>query len=367
LDVTAAEVIGDASVVTNFETLHIDGAITIDLTTYANNTFTTVETDSGGAHAVDIDGVTSELIQFNIAPGAANAIDGSAWTGSSDSMSLKLSAAAGFDTSETTIAALENLTLTTDDTDDTTFGTFTVQLTATSLNTITINGDTGVALTGSGDLTTLNTIDASAVTIGGVTTASTIAGLVWASTNTTVGDTLTYTGTNGADNLTGHANTDDTFSGGLGVDTLVYSGRADTFTGGGGNDVFDVNADGTSTQFLTITDLAVGDTIDFAGVTDGTATIANAALGTKITLGANATLTNYLDNACSDTTDATSDSVIDRSLAKWFQFGGDTYIAIDNSVASTYTSGTDGKFKISGEIDLSTSTFAAEVLTIVTV
>ena len=368
LDVEAAEVIGDGSVVSGFETLNIDGNLTIDLDTYSNNTFNTVVLDktAGGTHTFTIQSIRSEVIESGIALAADATLTMESSSGSSDSVSLKFAAAAGYSSAnDYAIDAVETVNIETDDTDDTTFGTFTVLLDADDLNTINITGDTGVALTGSNDLSTLNTIDGSGATIGGVTTATTIAGIVWDSTNANVGDTISYTGTNGEDNFTGGSVTDDTFSGGLGVDTLVYDGRSDTFTGGGGNDIFDVNADGTSTQFLTITDLAVGDTIDFAGVTDGTAAIADATFGAKITLGANATLTNYLDNACSDTTDANSNSVIDTTLAKWFQYGGDTYIAIDNSVASTYTSGTDGKFKISGEIDLSTSTFASEILTIV--
>jgi S-layer protein len=355
LNVTAAEVIGDASVVTNFENLVITEAVTIDMTTYANNTFTEVSGDSAGAHALDINGITTEIVHMPIAPGAANAIDGSAWTGTSDSMTLKLTAAAGFDTSETTIAALENLTITTDDTNDAGFATWTVQLTATSLNTITISGDTGVALTGSGNLTTLNTIDASASTIGGVSTATTVAGLVWASTNTTTGDTLSYTGTNGADNLTGHANTDDTFSGGLGVDTLVYTGRSDTFTGGGGNDVFDINAVATSTSvFLTISDIAAGDTIDIAGAHEG-AEVWNA---TELTLGANATLANYMDAACAGNGGT-------NSIHRWFRYGGDTYFTSDHEADATYQAAEDSLIKLSGSFDLKDSTFASNVLTVV--
>ena len=42
---------------------------------------------------------------------------------------------------------------------------------------------------------------------------------------------------------TGGSNTDDTISGGAGVDTLVYTGGTDSFTGGAGNDVH-INAVG---------------------------------------------------------------------------------------------------------------------------
>lgn len=49
------------------------------------------------------------------------------------------------------------------------------------------------------------------------------------------------------------ASANDTIIGGAGVDTLVYTGRADTFTGGAGNDIFKIEADGTKALHLTIT------------------------------------------------------------------------------------------------------------------
>ena len=358
LDVTAAEVIGDASVVTGFEQLTIDGDVTVDLDTYSNNTFNTVQLEG---HTYTLESIRSEVIELTAALGGNSTFTGESVTGSSDSMSFKLKAAAGFNTGNEILAdAIESISIVTDDSDDATYGTFTAQLTADDLTTLTITGDTGVALTGSGNLSALTTIDGSGATIGGVSTASTIAGIVWASTNSTSGAVTSYTGTNGADNFTGLATSDDTFIGGLGVDTLVYNGRKDTFTGGGGNDVFVLNITSqgvaaTSTAFLTITDLAAGDTIDWAGAHTGTSTW-NA---TEITLGANATLANYLDTAAAGTSSATN------SIARWFEYSGDTYIAQDESDNATYTAGTDWFIKISGSVELKNSTLSGDVLTIV--
>jgi len=369
LDVTAAEVIGDGAVVSGFEQLNVDGNVTIDLDTYANNTFSTVQLET---HTYTLQSVRSEVIQLIETLGGDLTVTGESVSGSSDTVSFKLKASAMFDTggaggttADIDVDAVETINIETDDSDDATFGTATFQIDGDDINTINITGDSGVALTGSA-LTTLNTIDGSGATIGGVSTATTIAGIVWDSDNVTVGDTTSYTGTNGKDTFTGGSVTDDTFSGGLGIDTLVYDGRTDTFTGGGGNDKFDVNALGTTTgsQYLTITDLAVGDTIDFAGIDDGTdatSAIANQTLGAKHTLGSSATLTNYLDTACATDTSSAA-SAID-----WFQFGGNTYITIDNSTETTFVAGQDGIVKLTGEIDLSTSTTTSAVLTVVTV
>ena len=53
------------------------------------------------------------------------------------------------------------------------------------------------------------------------------------------------------------------------------------FTGGAGNDVFDIDADGTSTAMAMIQDMAAGDTIDLVDVDDADAGIADGALGCR--------------------------------------------------------------------------------------
>ena len=103
------------------------------------------------------------------------------------------------------------------------------------------------------------------------------------------------------DGITGAANTDDTISGGAGVDTLVYTGGTDSLTGGAGNDVFDINAVGADVGSIIIADVADGDTIDLAGISTGTIADVTAtnwdAADITGTLGASATLANYLDAA----------------------------------------------------------------------
>ncbi len=77
-----------------------------------------------------------------------------------------------------------------------------------------------------------------------------------------------------------------------------------------------------------------------------------------MTLGAAATLANYLD-AAADQDGSTN------AVAEWFYFGGDTYILVSNDDGSTgFTAGTDVAIKLTGTLDIDGSSFTTEVLTI---
>ena len=188
--------------------------------------------------------------------------------------------------------------------------------------------------------------------------AATATGVTYDSLNATVGEAITIKGSNGIDVLTGGSVTHDTIDAGAGADTVVYDGGNDVFTLGAGADTVDANALGTSTVHLTIADLAVGDKIDVAGIDNSTA---DATVGAATTLGSGATFAQYLDAAAAYNSGATTASVLE-----WFQFDGDTYLVVDNSDATTFAA-TDGVIEITGLIDLSTSTIASEILTVVAV
>jgi S-layer protein len=222
---------------------------------------------------------------------------------------------------------------------------------------VVVTGNAGLNLTNTGNAA-ITSFDASGVT-GAAADAAALA-VTFVSANTTVGEAVTIKGGSGNDSLTGSATANDSIFGNDGADTLVYTGGADVFTGGAGADTFDVNAVGTKTAFLTIADAAKADKIDLAGIsTNGV--IANATFGAKVTLGAAATLDQYLDAA------AGFDGSV-AAVAKWFQFGTDTYIVVsnDNNAAANagFTSGADAVIKLTGTIDLSTSAFASEILTL---
>ena len=176
----------------------------------------------------------------------------------------------------------------------------------------------------------------------------------------------------------------NTYTGGSGVDTVTVTSGNNTITTGGGNDIISVGGGlnvvsmGAGNDALTIssrpvngniyttiTDINVGDTIDLSALTVNART--NGALGTKITLAASAAFADYLAAA-------TAGVIADAgtSTMAWFQFGGDTYIVVDDIlVANTpddntvFENGIDSVVKLTGLIDLARSTTAADVLTIV--
>lgn len=277
-------------------------------------------------------------------------------TGTADVFNLTLTSSAALAANSVTLAGVETVNITNTDTNSTAH-TNTLTLAATSATSVVVTGNAGLTLTNTGNVKITN-FDASGIT-GTAANAAALA-VTFTSANTTVAENVTIKGGSGNDVLTGGSVTNDAISGGAGADTLVYTGGADVFTGGAGNDTFDVNAVGTRTSFLTIADATAGDVIDLAGIsTNGV--IADGTINTKVTLGSGATLDQYLDAAAGVDGSA-------AAVANWFQFGGDTYIVVSNDDntggALGFTSGTDALIKLTGLVDLSSSAFAGELLTI---
>jgi S-layer protein len=293
-------------------------------------------------------------------------------TGTSDVFSLRLSNAtnAAQAAGSITLAAIETVNITTVDAGTAANAAATVDtltLVATGAKTVTVAGNNGLNLTNTGNVA-ITSFDASGVVADSAATVDTAANLAvtFTSANVTVGENISIKGGAGNDslNVTGGAVTNDTILGGAGDDTIGYAGGLDVLTGGAGADTFDINAAGTSTAFVTITDLAKTDKIDLVGASTGTLVAITAAnmAAAKVTLGAGATFTQYL-NAAADQNGGTN------ATMEWFQFGGDTYVVVSNDDGTTgatagYTSGTDTLVKITGLVDLSASALAAEVLTI---
>ena len=277
-------------------------------------------------------------------------------TGTADVFGLTLKSDGNLTAGSVTVAGVETVNITNTDSLTTTasgINTNTITLVTNAAKTVTVSGNAGLTITNDAGNTAITSFDASAVT-GAAADAAALA-VTFVSNNATVGAVVTIKGGSGNDSLTGNAANKDVIDGGAGDDTLVYGGGADEFTGGAGADTFDVNAVGTSSVYLTITDAAKTDKIDF--VTVSTGTIADATLGAKVTLGSAATLAQYLDAAAAGNGGT-------NALVKWFQFGGDTYVVLDNAAGATFVSGTDSVVKLTGTIDLSTSALATEVLTL---
>lgn len=347
-------------------------------------------------------------------------------TGTSDNVNLKYTAADGFtSTAAITIANVESLKITTTDADTTAqTAVIVTPITAAAATTVTVGGDMGVSLIGGMTQTTLTSLDASGLTASGA-----FGGLTWTSgalaaaatvkggaagTNTidfsAATKAVTYTGGTGADTLNfasantqanvidlgngtntvnggTNANGNNTITGGTGADTIKVGTGGNTISTGAGNDVVEIGAStalntvdvGTGTDtvtlkgiqsaagyYTTITGMSAGDIIDISAVI-GTANALSAqtAMGSKITLGGAASFANYLDAAAASTLDVGADSNLDATVIKWFQFGGNTYIVEDTSVTATFKDGSDSVVCLTGTVDLSSSTIASGVITLV--
>ena len=201
---------------------------------------------------------------------------------------------------------------------------------------------------------------------------ATYQGVTYASSFATVNGETTITGSGGKDTLTGNSMTNDTISGGAGVDTIKYTGGKDSVTGGAGKDAFRLIAvqDNTTSDFVTITDFTAGDILDLGHATAGIILEfdnATNGLGAKISLASSATFTDYLDNATAGNKSTTD------GATSWFNFSGDTYLVVDSSSASTFTktsaTNSDLLVKFTGTLDFSKSTVVGgtEMLTFVAV
>lgn len=173
---------------------------------------------------------------------------------------------------------------------------------------------------------------------------------------TTTGSTVNGAAATGTLKITGNqtafsagSTLGDTLVGGSGSDTLRASKNGGVLTGNGGNDTFDVSQafGGTSANFQTllITDFTKGDKIFW----DTTAT---AFTSNKVDLSSGTTIAQALDKlAAGNNTDL-----------KWGTFGGFTYIVDDLGAGATFTT-VDMMVKLTGTLDLSTSTFSGNTLT----
>jgi S-layer protein len=235
-------------------------------------------------------------------------------------------------------------------------------------NTIAVGGGDNIVVAGDGD---------NVITLASDTTATT-------GNDITVGNgdnTITDTGTKGATIGTGDGNNTITTAGG--VDVVTVGAGANVISVGAGNDTVNIGAAsglntvnvgaGTDTvalvgiqtaagYYTSVTGMTAGDKISFAGVTDTAS--AGGALGAKITLGGASSFANYLDAAT-----ATLMADNDPAIIKWFQFNGNTYIVVDNEVGgndtTTFQDGVDSVIELVGLVTLTTSTVAADVLTLV--
>jgi S-layer protein len=340
-------------------------------------------------------------------------------TGSSDNVNLVYNAADGFTSSAAfTIANIEQLTITTTDADSTAqTAVIVTPLTATSAATVTVAGNMGISFIGGLTQTTLTSLDASGLTASGA-----FGGLTWtagalaasstihggaAGTNTvifsaanTASTFVTYIGGTGADTITGSnglnnvvtlgdgtnsftsvGTGNNTITGGSGIDTITVGTGGNTISTAAGNDIIHIGASaglnsvnvgtGTDTVILdaiqtasgfytSVTGMGAGDVVDLSDVTGTSAAVsAQTSMGAAIVLGVSSSFADYLNAACA------GDGNTANTIIKWFQYEGNTYITEDTSAGGAFVNGDDTVISLVGAIDLSSSTLASGVMTIV--
>ena len=279
-------------------------------------------------------------------------------TNPNDVFGLHLKAAEGINAGTIILPHIETVNITSTDTDTSAAGggynKHTVKLEADAATTINVSGNAGITFVdNSNHNTRVTTFDASGIQ-GPADKAAELA-VVYTSHNKTPNERVYITGGSGNDILTGSSTANDHINGGDGDDLLIYTGGADVFTGGAGADIFKLEARGAYTDFLTITDAEKSDKINLqsGAVHNGNAQF----FETKITLGADSTFLQYV-------TAAAHGNGSSNSRVSWFEYGEDTYVYVDNSISPLYNPFTDVIIKLSGVVDLSTSTMFNNVLTV---
>ena len=151
--------------------------------------------------------------------------------------------------------------------------------------------------------------------------------------------------TGGANNDYIHGSTSaDTISGGAGNDWISSGTGLDVINTGAGNDIVEVSTNANGFTYAVVNDFTTGDALYIDG--NGTEVFNS----TKLSLGATASFSNYLDAATA------SGSANTNSVISWFQYtDGNTYVVADGSSSTTFAAGTDSVTEIKGLVDLSTT------------
>lgn len=336
-----------ATTFTNFERLVLTGSTnqTIDLAVIGPYHHVT----TSGGNGLTLNNFSSgDTLVLNGA-GTAYTVGAGNFGGGSDAFNLQLTdgstAGVSFASTGITATGVEILNVSTADTQTTPTGSFKDSVTwlGNTVQTINASGNAGLTMTATS--TALTTVDASGITLGGFSwTSGALAGSATIKGSTTGANTVNFAAALG----------DNAYTGGTGVDTVTANGGQNTINVGTGNDVVNVTAANVAsdTVFTTITGFGTGDKLGLAAQ-GGAATATT--LGAEVT--GQASLAAYLDAAAAGDGSGVA-------LVQWFTFGGDTYVVQDSSANATFDAGIDIVVKLVGGPSLTTSSFAAGVLTV---
>ena len=298
----------------NFEALNLSSssAVTLDVNLLTHSTIEAL-TLSGGNQAATVSNVAAGVNLLvsgeNTAATTINVKD--AATGTADAFSVAFNGTGDNTTHSASVVVngIENLSVESAGMGSSIANTLTV--TDGALQNLTITGDKALTLKFAATTGTAEhgmTIDGSAAT--GALTINT-ENLV----EVTAAAGLTVNTGSGNDTIT--LNQKATVDAGAGDDKIIASAEGGTFTGGVGNDTFDVslalagNTDPAKALISTVTDFSAGDTLKMITAGD---------TFTEVTL----------TEAVHDLASALALAATTENITVWFQYGGDTYIVAND-------------------------------------
>lgn len=306
--------VGDA--ITGFETLKLTtGTDTVDMDNFGD-----INHVIAGSQAATIKNIDSNgTIEFND-NGAAMTVtvkDADIADNTSDVLNVTIADDGDVTVQKLTVANVENINITADDTDLVTGGT-------AATHTLTLAADKATSVTVSGDAKLTLNLDAVSTAIKDINASENTGGLT-----VDLGSTLkdvTVTG----------SSADDTITMGIG----------NTVTGGEGKDTFIATAATDATvSFSTIMNFEAGDKLQIAGMTS----LAKVDIESGTT-NFDAVVTKALETAT-------------NTNAAWFVYDNNTYVVLEGTDNGTFEAG-DYLVQLNGVVDLSNATVASNALSL---
>lgn len=317
-----------ADVATNFEILQlVGGKGTVDLDNFGDIDHVAVGALDGGVLILNNMG-NGGLLEYVDTPtqDVTVSVKG-ANSGTTDVLNVTIADDMTVTAGKLTVAEVETINITADDTDLGEDGPVehTMTLTAGAATAVNISGDAELRLTLT-DSNKITKIDASSNT-GGLT-------VNLANINNAPNAFVTLTGSSADDSIT------------MGIGNVI--------TGGEGKDAFTATAAGAAPKaaesFSTIMDFGVGDKLVISGMTD--------LADDKVAVTAEMTFDEAVNKALGASTDGT---------AAWFEYQGNTYVVLDATDAASDTEAfaeNDYIVKLNGIIDLSDAVVASNQLSL---
>ena len=306
--------VGDA--ITGFEILKLSGGGTVDMDNFGDINHVIAGTEAVTVNNIDSNGT----IEFNNTANVDMTVtvkDAEKADNTSDVLNVTIADDGDVTVQKLTVANVENINITADDTDlvtGSTAATHTLTLAADKATSVTVSGDAKLTLNLDAVSTAIKDINASENT-GGLTVD--------------LGSTLkdvTVTG----------SSADDTITMGIG----------NTVTGGEGKDTFIATAATDATvSFSTIMNFEAGDKLQIAGMTS----LAKVDIESGTT-NFDAVVTKALETAT-------------NTNAAWFVYDNNTYVVLEGTDNGTFEAG-DYLVQLNGVVNLSNATVASNALSL---